>query len=69
MHRKRRLPVDQWVAASDAIFEALGEALLLVSADGCIVYASPLTQRQLGEEEGMGVVRDRRLWHSDRQVR
>ena len=66
---KRRLPVDQWVAASDAIFEALGEAILLVSANGHIAYASPLSRIRLGEGEGMGLIRHDRLWHADPQVR
>ncbi|QIL72089.1 helix-turn-helix transcriptional regulator [Diaphorobacter sp. HDW4B] len=66
---KRRLPVDQWVAASDAIFEALGEAIVLVSANGHIAYASPLTRIRLGEVEGMCMLRHERLWHADLHVR
>ena len=66
---KRRLPVDQWVAASYAIFEALGESILLVSVHGHIAYASPLTRIRLGEIEGMCLLRHARLWHADQHVR
>ena len=66
---KRRLPVDQWVAASDAVFEALGEAIMLVSSSGYVVYASPLTKMRMGQDAGLGMLRGRRLWHADSQVR
>ena len=65
---QRRERVQQWTQASDALFEAFGEATLLVApASGFVVHTGVRAQELL-QGEG-GIVRGRHLWHPVEPVR